>query len=350
MRYRLETLQENLSSAFEYGSLSGSCSSHASIPLSSLDSGAIISAKSETIDKSTSNAEKVVLEAFADDDMIRWCDPQNGDGAGNDIADSVRALILENNPEDGVGLMNDALHCLLNRRFQRVSQWIEVNSKDKLQEAQIETLTKELQEKHRTLERVYSVCGESCSVCLRPCLLLQQHKSECDCMRSAPGDQDHLCAGLCEFCPENHASCGMKAGHDGLHNCKQVEHLCGEACHLHTQRGCAETCVDKPGHSGEHHCSATRHLCSNECDAPRCAEMCEALYDDAEHTHNCKSGRCSNACMVQVRAPSDGSLKPCGNQCASRDHFHKVCIAQRHFHLYANHRIRHHRHQPLLSC
>eukprot|EP01018_Ginkgo_biloba_P012729 Gb_39833 [translate_table: standard] len=94
--------------------------------------------------------------------------------------------------------------------------------------------------------------------------------------------------------------CNDYAGHEGSHDCKRRNHMCGEMCCLSPKSSnCNEYCCLKVGHESPHKYNSKKHICKMECSLPICQNLCTIPIDVRDHeTHIFHEKFCPSQCIM----------------------------------------------------
>ncbi|KAH7282154.1 hypothetical protein KP509_35G015200 [Ceratopteris richardii] len=217
------------------------------------------------------------------------------------------------------------LSSLLERRQNRVLEWLKVNTKE-LEDADIQQLILEATTRLLELKNKVLLCTCRCSKCFLTCVLLKGYHSDHSCLGT------HICSQECSFCQEEQGMCFTGeaefvvmectdvAGHGGNHDCNQRMHTCQQNCiQYELASNCNRKCSLRVNHLGEHYCQTRA---SEKCSLPGCENACIMPFDLGEHKrHLCHEQFCSMQC----------SMPGCMRQCATKNHFHELEADAQHF-------------------
>ncbi|KAL2635730.1 hypothetical protein R1flu_007209 [Riccia fluitans] len=209
------------------------------------------------------------------------------------------------------------LEGVVNRRKQRVMEWISSNSQTFQQHDDIQRVTLEAAALCAELIQQLSVCSCTCEKCFLRCTKEKGHADGHLCLG------DHLCTQFCSYCvrekdadSENISvnKCSDAAGHQGSHDCRVKEHTCDKTCaHYGQAANCNKKCAGTVGHDGQHLCNSREHKCSEQCSLHSCTNPCITPFEISDHSrHACHEKFCPMPCNV----------KGCNRRCECKDHFH----------------------------
>ncbi|KAJ7246483.1 hypothetical protein C8J57DRAFT_1360578 [Mycena rebaudengoi] len=220
-----------------------------------------------------------------------------------------------------IGGLSAYLDGLAELRIQHVYEWISSNlSRFKSNHANIEMLRRVFESSVVDLRGNIEICGTQCAHCQLKCLLSRRHDSSIphDCRTS------HQCAHSCDFRDEHPTTvktCGLPAGHTGLHICAIDIHLCGKPCGLKDKQGCLGSCM-KVRYWLRHipQYPTWMSICRFPCDLKNlkmsgaksysCPKTCAIACDEAHTQHICDSSACPVPCEL------------CKRLCLNDDHLH----------------------------
>ncbi|KAL3686193.1 hypothetical protein R1sor_004215 [Riccia sorocarpa] len=261
-------------------------------------------------------------KVFSGNDTGLKLKPGEGDSIGPVLA-NLKEMFQEMVPRDG---QNDEtwhtafvgfVEGVVNRRKQRVLEWISSNVRSFQQQDDIERLTLEVVTMCSELMQHLSVCSCTCEKCFFRCVREKVHVDGHSCLG------DHFCTRSCSFCvaeKEDAAEevvvnkCSDAAGHQGSHNCRIKSHTCSKACEYDgIAANCNKICAGMVGHEGRHRCNSREHKCAERCSLRSCNNPCITPFEITDHPrHVCHEKFCPLPC----------SMKGCNRRCESKDHFH----------------------------
>ncbi|KAL3686192.1 hypothetical protein R1sor_004214 [Riccia sorocarpa] len=306
---RVHLLRAHLSSAVSLGHLD--TKSHEAI-LVNFDSHEEI----------TDSALQLDGKVFGGNDTGLKLKPSEGDSVGS-VLSNLKEMFQEMMPRDG---QNDEtwhiafvgfVEGVVNRRKQRVLEWISSNVRSFQQQDDIQRLSLEAVTMCLELMQQLSVCSCTCEKCFLRCMREKGHAEGHSCLG------DHLCTQSCWFCvvEKDAASedvvvnkCSDAAGHQGFHDCRIKSHTCNKACEYDgLAANCNKICAETVGHEGRHQCNSREHKCAERCSLPSCINPCITPFEITDHyQHVCHEKFCPMPC----------SMKGCNRRCESKDHFH----------------------------
>ncbi|CAI2191699.1 11574_t:CDS:10, partial [Funneliformis geosporum] len=218
--------------------------------------------------------------------------------------------------------LNRFIKYIINRRVLRVQDWYLQNTAKFSQEnktnSDIVYGKYAMEQEISKLMSLWTLCGLTCHHCGLKCVKNRDHEENHDCLT------DHECKFLCHFTVIHNRksvpTCGYKAGHEGKHVCKEVNHLCGESCSLIDKRSCQQICSKEIGHVDEHLCPSSRHYCGEDCSLStktqkgyyHCLNKCIIPYEEQHCLHRCENETCPIQCPIL----------DCQRKCQSNKHFH----------------------------
>ncbi|KAH7282158.1 hypothetical protein KP509_35G015400 [Ceratopteris richardii] len=220
------------------------------------------------------------------------------------------------------------LSSLMDRRQNRVLEWLRINTKEFREDGDIQQLVLEVTTRLVELKNKVLLCSCKCSKCFLTCVLLKGHYSDHSCLGT------HICSQECSFCQEEQImyfnaetapiimECTDVAGHSGRHDCNKRMHTCQKNCIQYERASnCNKKCSLRANHLGEHYCNSQRHMCKEKCSLPGCENACVMAFDSEHERHVCHEQFCSVQC----------SMPGCMRQCATKNHFHELEADAQHF-------------------
>ncbi len=202
--------------------------------------------------------------------------------------------------------LNRFFKYIIGRRVSRVIEWYTQNTAKFSRDNSVIVNGKYTMEQELSnLMILWTLCGLTCYKCGLKCVKNRNHDDDHDCLT------DHKCHFHCHF-SESHRNklvpkCNHKAGHDGYHICKGMQHLCSRPCSLSNKRNCQKVCAKEIGHDEEHLCQSKRHYCEATCSLStktqggdyqcpnKCIIPCEVQHD----SHRCENETCPIQCPIQ---------------------------------------------------
>jgi uncharacterized protein YegL len=236
--------------------------------------------------------------------------------------------------------LQEFIRKLINRRMQRVIQWVEINFPDRRclsewLESSLESHLEQYKNRfHTQLLQLWTLCGSQCSQrsgnskkCQRICVNLKSLCCNNGCPNCNCGEIYHNCVEDCERCKcstatvrLNPSKCilGAEHGDSVAHKCESERHNCPAECEMSAARNCMKFCnIALEENHSYHKCGmGSNHKCNHDCLA-NCEKKCDKTFDhessDSDSLHHCGSRYCIMPCSI------DG----CQNNCAE-DHLHYV--------------------------
>ncbi|KAL4484491.1 hypothetical protein ABPG74_019668 [Tetrahymena malaccensis] len=158
-----------------------------------------------------------------------------------------------------------------------------------------------------SLDNQLIICKQKCVTCNRYCVNIQGHKGNCDCETS------HKCYFNCQIC-KNKNECFLISGHEGMHFCKEMSHLCQKPCQISTL--CKEICTLEPHQDDTKHSCQGEHKCESQCRLyHKCGKTCSLQSGHQETSHICESTQCYDKCEF------------CDKLCGFKLHEHDILLS-----------------------
>ncbi|EAR91748.2 hypothetical protein TTHERM_00807920 (macronuclear) [Tetrahymena thermophila SB210] len=156
-------------------------------------------------------------------------------------------------------------------------------------------------------KKQFVICKNKCNKCNRFCINISGHKGDCNC------ETYHKCYTKCQKCNNNN-ECFLISGHQGIHYCKEVNHLCQEPCQI--SNSCKELCTLVPHSDNIKHSCQSEHKCEHQCRLyDKCGKSCSLQSGHEEINHLCDSTQCYDKC------------KFCDKLCGFNLHDHDVLLS-----------------------
>ncbi|KAL4466307.1 hypothetical protein ABPG72_022103 [Tetrahymena utriculariae] len=89
--------------------------------------------------------------------------------------------------------------------------------------------------------------------------------------------------------------CFLNSGHEGMHFCNEMNHLCQKDCQM--SKSCKELCTLEPHSDNINHNCQREHKCEHQCRLyDKCGKTCSLQNGHKEANHLCESTQCYDKC------------------------------------------------------